>query len=280
MRYVVTVEMWGEYVRLVYHKSNIRSPPNQDPLGLIKNHYKHPKFFGGVKEDEGEYWERVWLHEQDKADESLRCALVRARSRVRELAFCNPWQYFFTGTLDSTKQDRYNLPDFVKALGVWVGNYNKKYGAKLRYLLVPEQHKDGAYHMHGLLNGVSPLSLVKNKYGYLDMPYYSERFGYMSLSPIKSHEKVCSYVTKYITKDQITTEIGFGKHRYYASRGLCRKTVIAHYWGSDDDEKLRPDFENEWCGLKFMKMSDFVKIASDELGALRVEKIIRGKTDV
>lgn len=36
----------------------------------------------------------------------------------------------------------YDIDGYVRDLGVWIGNYNKKYGVKLRYVLIPEQHKD------------------------------------------------------------------------------------------------------------------------------------------
>ena len=232
----MTIDRLGETVRLTFHKT-------------LGGHFEKdlPEPRGQVIRDEGDFWVARWRAEElneEKAEESKRVAIVRARSCVRELALCNDWEYFFTGTLDSEKQDRFNLPKWIKDLGTWIGNYNKRYQTRLRYLLIPEQHKDGAYHIHGLLSGVSPDSLEPNEYGYLDMPYYRRRFGFMSLSPIKSKMKVSSYVTKYITKEQDTTEIDFGKHRYYASRGLKRKERLGAFWANDKDYKW--EWENDF----------------------------------
>lgn len=244
MRGFVTIERWGTYVRLVFHKTyQTRGKKSSEDFEKPRPH-----------EEEGYYWERVFETRDQKASEAERCAIVRARSKVRELAFCNDWEYFFTGTIDGDKQDRYDLPGYIKDLGVWIGNYNKKYKTKLQYLLIPEQHKDGAYHIHGLLNGVAPQSLAKNEYNFLDVPYYRERFGFLSLSPIKSHEKVCSYVTKYITKEQGQTNIGFGKHRYYASRGLQKSVKMAGYWmESEDFDKLGRVYWNDFVGIYMQK---------------------------
>lgn len=263
----MTIDKWGTYVRVVFHKVGISGRGDEID-------YHAPKPY----EDEGDYWDRVWTTEEDKADESLRVAICRARSKVRELAYCNEWQYFFTGTLDPSKCDRYDLPTFIKNLGYWVGNYNKKYSVKLKYLLVPEQHKDGAYHMHGLLNGVKPESLTKNKYGYLDMPYYQQRFGYISLDPIRSHEKTCNYITKYITKEQGCTNVGFGKHRYYASRGLQKSEQGAGFWcESEEFEKLGTVYWNDFVGLKMYEMKgDF----ENEQSALQDKLLCEGRTRV
>ena len=87
---------------------------------------------------------------------------------MTEYALCNNWEYFVTLTIDKKKQDRYNLQNYIHDLGVWIGNYNKKYNTKLKYLLIPEKHKDGAIHCHGLFSGVSwkVFFINSNKYGY------------------------------------------------------------------------------------------------------------------
>lgn len=158
-------------------------------------------------------------------EEKLDNNISRAKSRVLELALCNPWEYFATLTIDANKQDRYNLKDYIHDLGVWIGNYNKKYSTHLQYLIVPEQHKDGAYHAHALLMGVAPDSLVKNQYGYLDMPYYANRFGFISLDPIRDLCRTASYVTKYVTKD-FAAHRQKKEHLFYASQRLNGKEVI------------------------------------------------------
>ena len=47
--------------------------------------------------------------EQQHNDAKLDSNFSRARSMVLQYALCNPWDYFFTGTLDREKMDRYDL---------------------------------------------------------------------------------------------------------------------------------------------------------------------------
>ncbi len=165
--------------------------------------------------------------------------LSRTKGRVLELSLCNPWEYFVTMTINADKQDRYALPDYIKALGIWIGNYNKKYNTKLSYIIVPEQHKDGAWHCHGLFNGVASDSLIKNNNGYLDMPYYQNRFGYISLDRIREKNKCSTYISKYIVKQYYNNQLDgveCGKHMFYASRGLQGKQLIE--CGNIDEYKL------------------------------------------
>lgn len=195
--------------------------------------------------------------------------ISRARSRILELGYSNKWEYFCTLTLDGAKRDRYDLNGFVRKLGEWVRHYNRKYSCKLKYLLIPEQHKDGAYHMHGLMSGVSSDSLTRNKYGYLDMPFYAERFGYISLDPIRDADRTVSYITKYISKDTASTEIAAGNHLYYASHGLNGKNRIAVF---DVPNDFKMDFENDFCGITWVKgdienvVLDLIKKESEHFG--------------
>lgn len=186
--------------------------------------------------------------------------LARAKGRIIELGFCNDWEYFVTLTINGEKRNRYSLPQYIKELGYWIGNYNKKFSCKLKYILVPEQHKDGAFHMHGLFAGVAPDSLVKNEYNFLDCPYYAKSFGFISLSPIRDKDKTVSYITKYVTKAVGQTSLKKGEHLFYSSRGLAGKETV-YELPVPDDFKL--DFENEYCGISWRKPRDVEKMIFD-----------------
>ena len=85
-------------------------------------------------------------------------ALSRAKNLVRELALCNQWDYFVTLTFD-TRWDRYDFSGRIRAFLQWVQNENKA-GKCIRYLLVPEFHKDGAVHLHALMSGIAKLPCI------------------------------------------------------------------------------------------------------------------------
>ena len=80
--------------------------------------------------------------------------ISRAKSRVFELALCNEWDIFLTFTLDPKKYDRDDLKKFQKDLGQFIRDYNKKYNLCIKYLLIPEEHKKGGWHLHGFLMGL------------------------------------------------------------------------------------------------------------------------------
>lgn len=189
------------------------------------------------------------------ADEKEACNISRARGRVVELALCNAWEWFVTLTLNADKQVRADLDGYVKDLGVWVGNFNKKYGVKLKYLLIPEQHKDGSWHMHGLFHDVPLDALTVNQYGYYDLPYYGSRFGFISLSRIRDKERTARYITKYISKSMSARSDAVGKHLFYASHGLEGKLTVAQLNGLP----VQPDaFEGDYTFSKWYRNADEV----------------------
>lgn len=75
----------------------------------------------------------------------------RARSKLRRLALSNEFSHFVTLTLDPAKIDRCDPASVQRALSNWCGNMVQRYG--LKYVIVPEQHKNGAWHFHGLFVG-------------------------------------------------------------------------------------------------------------------------------
>lgn len=193
--------------------------------------------------------------------------LVRSKTTVREYALCNDFEYFVTLTLDKNKYNRYDLKKYIKDLGQFVRDYRKKYKSDIQYVLIPEQHKDGAWHIHGLIKGISEHHLInfdnipnapkklKNK-DYYNFTLYSEKFGFCSLGKIKDIEKVSNYITKYINKN-IGEDIGLGKKSYFSTRGLKKAETIkkGHLVCP-----LEYDFENDYCKIKNLKTIDNIII--------------------
>ena len=85
--------------------------------------------------------------------ESCARSAARARKEVFELCACNDFDLFFTLTLSPEEIDRYDYKGAVKVLGTFLDNRVRRRG--LRYVAVPELHKDGAVHFHGLCNAES-----------------------------------------------------------------------------------------------------------------------------
>lgn len=162
-------------------------------------------------------------------DTKLANNFSRARSMVLQYALCNPWEYFFTGTLDRAKFNRYDLDTYASRLMQWIRDKRKAYNAKFQVLLVPERHKDGAWHIHGLVHGLpdsvltpfvppAPEKLIRG--GFLNWPDYMDKFGFCSLAPIRDPVATAFYITKYISKDLSQRAGDVGKHLYFHSRPL------------------------------------------------------------
>lgn len=152
----------------------------------------------------------------------VRRSARRAAAQLRRYCHCMDARYFVTLTVDAARCDRYDIPAVTRKLSQWADNQVRRRG--LVYILVPELHKDGALHYHGLFNDA--LSVVDS--GTLSIPgrkrpkrprSNAERarlldagaqviynlpswsFGFTTAIPLYGdHDRAISYVSKYIGK--------------------------------------------------------------------------------
>ena len=201
-----------------------------------------------------------------KLDENIR----RAKNVIFEYAFCNPWDWFFTGTLDPKKYDRTDLEKFHKDLTKWFSNYGRIHTLQIKFLLVPELHLDGkSWHIHGFLSGLPKEHLkqfcigdvmgkalsIKVKKGdevYNWLPY-AKKFGFCDLEPVRNPEAVSKYIMKYINKNLSSSVKELNAHLYYPSRGLNKAEVIKKGTMSAN---IVPTYENEYCSVAWLDYSD------------------------
>lgn len=270
------LERYGEKYKLTYFKKLLRKK------GIERAIEKVP--VSAMEQKWDEYldlmaWIRATEHEPPPTMEEFLAAwsapnyaterklahnVRRAKNTVYELAMCNKWDYFATFTIDGERYDRSDLKGFYKKLSKWINNYNYRNGCKIRYLLIPELHKDKKnWHMHGLLagipsdrltpfvRGIHPRKLVDG--GYKNWNDYYTKFGFCSLDDIKSHEKVSSYITKYITKDVGMCVSEVGGHMYYCSTGLKRRErIVRQFVEFNESDFCAFDYQNEYVAVKWM----------------------------
>lgn len=176
-------------------------------------------------------------------DHKLDAAISRARKTLLELALCNPWDYFCTFTLSPDKNDRFDLDAWHKGFLQWLRDERKK-GYDIRFVLVPEQHKKGSWHAHGLFKGnmdlISFADLRRSGHrvpdklvdgGYLNWPAYQEKFGFCSFGRIRDAVAASFYIVKYLNKDIGDGGINVGKHLYWASKPLARSVKHGEIYG-------------------------------------------------
>lgn len=219
----------------------------------------------GVEDDE-EYRALRGSVNDSKLDENIR----RAKNFIFELAFCNPWQYFFTGTLNPKLYDRTDLQKYHKDLTQWLRDQGKKFGCKIDYLLIPELHTDGkSWHIHGFMNGLPDIELkqfvigdkmgkaLADKVSKGDIVYnwiaYQKKFGFCDLEPIRNAEAVSKYVSKYINKNLATSVKDLNAHLYYHSRGLRGAETIKKGTMLAD---IAPTYTNDYCSVSWLDYTD------------------------
>lgn len=166
-------------------------------------------------------------------------ARLASKQNAYEKALANVemWEYFATFTLDKTKQDRY---DFKKALVHLTKFLQYRH---IKYFMVPERHKDGAWHFHALLSAdIKPYlaeftgkalnnSFIKREHALgrdvFDCPAYHQSFGYCTVLPARNKEACAHYMTKYVLKtfdDENFERVS--RRRFFCSKGLKSPIVI------------------------------------------------------
>jgi Geminivirus Rep catalytic domain. len=207
-----------------------------------------------------EYWEQIDKPlpmpkpknmENDVRGDSVK----RAKERIFDVAMCNQFDYFVTWTLDADKINRYDAKQISTKLKKFLNNKVTRNNA--RYLVIPEHHKDGAIHMHGLLSGDFEMvdSGKKTKDGKIiyNMPQWSLGFS-TAIQLDEQKERVSRYITKYVTKDFKKI---FGSFYYAGGHGLVRHPKTQIYdvdYDSLDLQEYSPEAVNLW--FKYINTDD------------------------
>ncbi|WP_313162545.1 hypothetical protein [Sedimentibacter sp.] len=250
--------------KIIFHKQRFISPEEQ------------LKF---VEKEEVE--EKESLFELTEGEKRLN-HIARVKTKVRDYAFCNEWEYFVTFTFSDQNIDRYDLKEVKKRMGKFFNNYKNRKNPDFCYLLVPEFHQDGAIHFHGLVKGIRDFDLYEftpfrsngdyivtcKSNGQAVMTYsklpvyilnqldkglkvydfseFSQRFGFTTVEPIRNMDAAALYITKYITKDLVSLPL----HTccYLNSKGLRTPEIVHQDFGG-----IVPkcDYENDFVAIKW-----------------------------
>ena len=206
--------------------------------------------------------------EDDSERSKLAASLSRTRRMILEKALCNHWDWFCTFTLDKKKYDRYNLPKFQKDFTQFIRDERKR-GQDIQYILIPEKHDDGAWHIHGLISGLTEVVSFKDwrKAGhyvkrslcekdYYNWPRYQKKFGFCSLGKLKCPVRSAFYVSKYVNKnpDRMVTESG--SNIYLVSKGLNAGVLHNEVYGFEPELERHLTEEYEFCCVGYTKLAD------------------------
>ena len=205
---------------------------------------------------------------EEKSLPKISNALVsahRAKNLLIDLADSNKWDFFITLTFGNEETDGQRLNDIVvKGLFQRWRKFFKRKFPDMKYLIVPEYHEKGGLHFHGIIGNVSfsDLGLVdsgkvccswlpkkccsrdyfeRNKEYHDLKPTDGEtiynctvwKYGFSTVTLVKSSLAVKNYVSKYISKGGIDPRF-FNKKRFWSSHNLERPYIekIKHLLGT------------------------------------------------
>ena len=224
------------------------------------------------------------LRVQDSVNKSTK----RSCEMFYGYAYSNVWQYFATFTTSPEFVDRNNDED-VKIL--WHKFTNKLRKLKglndIKYLCNPERHEPkpmypkGALHFHCLFGNVDLSKYmhpfmkngrwVRSKNGSKLYLFDLWDFGFATICNVPHNTNdqfgVIRYLAKYMKK--ASTQIGYNKKRYFASRNLDFKNKQLYYFDDDDINKL-DCFIDSTCGdlVKVTDKAKYYEIKLEDLESL------------
>ena len=219
------IKDYGTYKQLIVFKNNVRKSGFEEIEEYDIDKYSNIS----ISSDDMPILSNEEIKEENKQsniDRSIR----RSKQKIRAIANLNEWSYFITLTFDKMKVgDRHDYDKLKRITLEYFKNQSKKYDIK--YLLVPEPHKDGALHFHGLIYDPNEkMKLVdsgkkdkkgRNIFNFVSWLKYK---GWNDVTLIESHVKCANYISKYVTKENGRL---LDKY-YYCSNGLKNKPSVSY----------------------------------------------------
>lgn len=219
MRYNLKVLKYRDSTQVQYFTSPINRTVSEEDDKITGDIQKKIPIIEDLQRD---------LVKEKNKEKSLSISVNRSKNNLFRIARSNVWDLFVTFTFDQNGRfteatDSSDYDTVSKAISDWCNLRRKTDCPDLKYLIVPELHKDGIhYHYHGLLANCEGLKLSYSGYNDFEgAKIYnvdSWKYGFTTASKIKSNEAVTKYLGKYISKD-LMNNLKY-KKRYYASQNV------------------------------------------------------------
>lgn len=220
--------------------------------------------------------------EETRHTDNIERSRRRACVMVRDYCLCSDMEYFVTLTMAPDRINRYDVAEVVKKTRKWLDNHVRR-GQLKAYVMIPERHKDGAIHWHGLwkLGTMQPVDsgtisgiykkparprsdeqrsdwLRRGGHIVYNMPAWC--YGYSTAIKLYgSYEAAVAYTCKYLAKG--TEKIG---GRWYYSGGDLRQPHVYYSMVPQDVYKdLRGSDSVKILDSK-KYMTEFLAISSKE----------------
>lgn len=245
--YNVVVKKYKDSYQIKTFKNSIKSKSSS--YKDVKTLTKKTRQKNGNRFSDDHQVDEVCLTDQEIVENqirSLKNSINRTKSKIYDLAKSNEWSLFANITLDPKKIDRYDYDLCKKKVLQFFNDIKKRYDKTLRYLIIPELHKDGAIHFHALIgsDSLSDLKIaLQLEYSGLRTTMGLKRYnmnrynlGFTELTYVQDTQRVSNYVTKYITKELINTTKH--KQRYFRSNNLDEPVLEKTLLNTDELKKF------------------------------------------
>lgn len=187
--------------------------------------------------------------------ENARRSYNRTKSKIFSLARCFEPEKFVTITFNPTMVDRYDFDECSRLVRQWLHNQRRN-APELQYLIIPELHKDGAIHFHGLLANTGNISFKdsgkRTKDNKVIYNMNKWKYGFTTAIDVYNIHGVTKYIGKYITKE--LCDVTKGKHRYFVSNNLPQPTAEMFLVSPEEFEEFLEMYSNSY-GLEIKHIS-------------------------
>lgn len=222
--YNVKVSQYLESTEIVYYSNVITGHEKEKDSFIVERDndiYELYSFMAFGTKSQKEIKEENPLH-------SFYVSYNRTKNKIYNYARDNVWEWFLTFTFDPKKVDSFNYDEVVKCMHDFLWYMVRTSKTDTKYLIVPEKHKSGRYHLHGVFSNMD-MSLWKFQYsGHTTkggLPIYNIGgfpYGFTTATQVQSTTRVSHYISKYITKDMFDSIKN--KKRYWSTRNLSSGT--------------------------------------------------------
>lgn len=187
----------------------------------------------------------------DKAQEArTRQQIYAIKRRIKGYAFANSFRWFVTFTFNQEKVNSFDYETAKETLLKWCRRMRDRY-RQFDYLMIPELHKSGAVHFHGLLGDIPAcfVAATNPKTGAIIIRHGRQvynltdwEYGFSDCEEIESQERAALYITKYVTTALLTDKTMYNKKRYFNSQGLAKPAVTFDMSDNTDLDGFIPNF--------------------------------------
>lgn len=262
--YNVKIYDYGSEVQLRHYQKAVRKGAPEEDIELPDVEEKED-----VEEEETKEVTELTKPEPDR-ERSLTVSMNRSVNNIYELTRANEWDYFVTLTFND-QVNRYDYDSCIGAMRMFLQRIRRS-NPDMKYVMVPELHKDGAYHFHGLFSQLDNIEIVETgRYSYGKYVFKKEnipqnlidkcrpiyaldkyRYGYSDVQNVEDTKRAASYIAKYITKELAVTTMG--RKRYWHSKN-CKRPIITELLM--DDAELGHLIEQNMDNITYQKVVSF-----------------------